>query len=437
MEKEKQSPKFLRQRKFLLALPVLALPFLTLAFWALGGGSVQQTNAQSGIGLNKELPGVTFKNGKEPDKMSYYSQADIDSAKLADLKKNDPFYKQDTGIREIDIDQERLGFNGGNFLSTDRNIQTYQGSGYHDQNEQKVYQKLNKLNVALAQNEQSYRDEQIERDFSRPNNGSIDNDVERLERMMESMQQGEATDPEMAQLNTMLERIAEIQNPELVQEKLRKSSEQKRGRVFAVSSGKKPDPVSSLDKVKTGYDYDDTILKLKGQDNGFYSLDNQRENNSEQNAIEAVIAENQTIVSGSTVKMKLVSDIFINGIKIPKGNLVFGLASLSGERLGVKINSIRYNNSLFPVELSVFDLDGLDGLYIPGAISREVAKESADRGLQNIGFTSLDPSIGMQAAGMGVEAAKSLFSKKVKLIRVTIKAGYQILLRDEKQKQQN
>jgi len=98
---------------------------------------------------------------------------------------------------------------------------------------------------------------------------------------------------------------------------------------------------------------------------------------------------------------------------------------------------VRFGNSLFPVELSVYDMDGLDGIYIPGAITRDVAKQSADRSMQTIGLTSLDPSWGAQAASAGIEAAKTLFSRKVKLIKVTVKAGYQVLLRDEKQKQSN
>ena len=82
-------------------------------------------------------------------------------------------------------------------------------------------------------------------------------------------------------------------------------------------------------------------------------------------------------------------------------------------------------------------MDGLKGIYVPGAITRDVAKQSADRSLQTIGVTSLDPSLRAQAASAGIEAAKTLFSKKVKLIRVTVKADYQVLLKDEKQKNTN
>ncbi|MBK6993326.1 MAG: conjugative transposon protein TraM [Chitinophagaceae bacterium] len=39
--------------------------------------------------------------------------------------------------------------------------------------------------------------------------------------------------------------------------------------------------------------------------------------------------------------------------------------SLNNERLEAEINSIRYGNSLFPVKLEIYDMDGLPGIYIP------------------------------------------------------------------------
>ena len=156
-----------------------------------------------------------------------------------------------------------------------------------------------------------------------------------------------------------------------------------------------------------------------------------------QNAIQAVVHETQTVVNGSTVKLRLVNDVYINGIIIPKDHFLFGTTVLNGERLAIKINSIRYNQSLFPVELSVYDMDGLDGIYIPGAITRDVAKQSAEHSIQSVGLSSLDPSWSAQVASVGVDAAKSMFSKKAKMIKVTVKAGYQVLLLDKKQKQEN
>lgn len=429
----KKTSAFLRQRKFLMVIPLLALPFVTLGFWALGGGQYKETNAQQGKGFNKNLPGVNLKDDKARDKMSYYTQAAQDSAKLKELKKNDPYYRMDSSAEQINIDEERLGFNGASYLSQ-KTVQQYRGSSYNDPNEQKVYQKLDQLNAALAETPTVQKEDRYS-SSSGAKTGASSREVERLEQMMLTMQQGVGEDPEMKQLDGMLEKIIDIQNPGLAQEKLRKASEEKRGRVFAVSTTKKPDAISSLDneQITSPSVYEDNPARL----NGFYSLDNVASAVTEQNAIEAVVHETQTIVNGSTVKLRLSNEIYINGQLIAQGSFITGIASLNGERLSIKINSVRFRNNLFPVELAVFDLDGLEGINIPGAISRDVAKESADRGLQNIGFNSFNPTLEMQAAGVGVEAAKSLFSKKAKLIRVTVKAGYAVLLMDEKQKQQH
>lgn len=426
MEK-KHTAKFLRQRKFLTALPLLALPFLTLAFWALGGGSVTKSEAKNGKGFNSDLPGVHFKNDKEPDKLSYYAQADQDSAKIRELKKNDPYYRFDTAADKGSLDEQRLGFN-----SPDLNYRT---SGYSslDKNEEKLQSKLRQLNASLEESKTTAYNEQPATGYPSANN-SGSTDVRQLEQMMQAMQPT-GKDAEIEQLDGMLQKIMEIQNPAIAQERLRQSSEQKRGKVFIVTKGKEPDPITSLDKVPGGARINMEQGSL-GQ-NGFFSFDQAPAMADSQNSISAIIHEDQSIITGSTVKMRLADEIYINGIKIPRDNFIYGTAALNGERLIIAIKSVRYQHNLFPVELSVYDMDGLEGLYIPGAISRDVAKESANRGMQNVGFGVLDPSIGMQAASVGVEAAKSLLSKKVKLVRVTIKAGYQVLLKDEKQKQQN
>ncbi|MCW3089531.1 MAG: hypothetical protein JWP81_600 [Ferruginibacter sp.] len=135
-----------------------------------------------------------------------------------------------------------------------------------------------------------------------------------------------------------------------------------------------------------------------------------------------MLKSTQVLVDGAVLKMRLLNNIYINGQLIPKGNFLFGTVSLNNERLEVVISSIRDAQSLFPVKLEVYDMDGLKGIYIPGAITRD-AKQSTDNALQSVALNSLDPSIGAQAATAGIEAAKTLLSKKVKLIRVQVKGG--------------
>ncbi|MFV8324290.1 conjugative transposon protein TraM [Flavobacterium sp. ZS1P14] len=429
MEQKTKSLKMLRQRKLLVVLPLLVLPFVTVMFWALGAGKMEAANTQAveKKGFNIKLPDANLKEGLPLDKMNYYDQATLDSIKLDELIKKDPNYLSQSFQIDSTEDSSDVTFRKG---STGLNT-----SVFHDPNEEKVHQKLEALQKVINTPVVSPVQNRDYTKYTKSNETSMhSNDVDKLEQMMQSMNgQSGDQDPELQQLSGMLENILDIQHPDRIQEKLRKASEQQRGQVFAIGTRTHEDNISSLQSAPVNT----TAFAGQSGHNGFYSLDELASPDYTQNAVEAVIHETQTIVNGSTVKLRLSNDIFINGIKIPKDNFLFGTASLKGERLAIKINSLRYNNSLFPVDLSVYDIDGLSGIYIPGAINRDVAKASADRSMQTLGVASLDDSWGAQAAGAGIEAAKSLLSKKVKLVKVVVKAGYMVLIRDENQKQKD
>lgn len=404
---------------------------MTMIFWALGGGKVQKAEAQAQKqeGFNIKLPDAILKDDKPMNKMSYYDQAQLDSAKFRELIKNDPNYKS------LTLSEPSDSLSGQNMLQElpDKrglNTSLYGSGGYNDPNEEKIYRKLAELNKEM--NKPVNRTAETNYDYdqnTKSNNKAAtvgSDDIDKLEQMINIMNQPNEEDPELQQLNGMLEKILDVQHPERVQEKLSKTSGTNK-KPLSVSSKETENVVSSLD---TGHIENIPL-------NGFYSLNENFDTTENENSIQAVIHETQTIVTGSTIKLRLINGITVNNIQIPKDNFVFGIASLNGERLKINISSIRYQNSLFPVELSVYDLDGLEGIYIPGAITREVAKQSADRSIQNLGASSLDPSWQAQAATAGVEAAKTLFSKKIKLVRVTVKAGYQVLLKDESKNKMN
>ena len=433
MEQKKHSQKNFRPRKFLIVAPLLVLPFVTLMFWALGGGKVSADTQQVQQGFNMQLPGANFKDDKPLNKLSFYEKAASDSVKLQELMKNDPYYKAEkTGTSMYSNNDTSLTDMKYKDSYSTSNTSPYNNSSYVDPNETKVYKKIAELNMALNTATTKETNKENYKYFQAANTTSLDrNDVDRLEQMMQTISQNNGDDPEMQQLNGMLEKILQIQHPEEVKEKIKQTSQAKKGEVFAVIANNKTDRLSLLDNGSNRFS-NDTIRKNFNLQNGFYSLDDNLDLNNPSNAIEAVIHETQTVVNGSTVKLRLVNDVYVNGVLIPKETFVFGTATLNGERLNITINSIRYKTSIYPVELSVFDLDGIVGIYIPGAIALDVTKESADRSVQDIGLASLNPSIGVQAANAGIEAAKTLFSKKVKLIKVTVKAGYHILLRDVK-----
>ncbi|MCR4029468.1 MULTISPECIES: conjugative transposon protein TraM [Flavobacterium] len=421
MQQKIISLKESKRRKMLLVLPLITLPFITILFYILGGGRMEAETAKREIkkGFNFNLPIPKFKEDSSLDKMSYYDQAAVDSIKLLEQIKKDPNYSNQK-IAEGSIDD----FTDNNLV---RAHSVFNTSSYQDANEQKVYQKLKALQKVISQPAvpDNYGQDMSEFENYGSSKGESDA-IKNLEQMMSQIGTSQEPDPELKQLGGMLENILDIQHPSRVQEKLKQASEINKGKVFTVSHKKEVDNTTSLQQNTAPPD----LLKS----NSFYSVDENLDSEQQQNSIEAIIHETQTIVNGSIIKLRLKTDVFLQGILIPKNTFLYGIASLKGERLEVKINNIQYRNSIFPVELSVYDLDGIDGIYIPGAISRDVAKTSADRSLQTLGLNGVTDSWGAQAAEMGIEAAKSLMSKKVKLIKVVIKAGYQVLLYDEKQK---
>jgi len=98
------------------------------------------------------------------------------------------------------------------------------------------------------------------------------------------------------------------------------------------------------------------------------------------------------------------------------------------------IKNIRLGNAIIPVDLSVFSLDGLLGIDAPEAELGETAGNGVGNGVQSMQFLGMDQSLGIQAAGAGIDAAKGLLNKKVKRIKVKLKDGQRILLRNNQLK---
>lgn len=420
MNSVQRSQAFLRKRKMMLVLPLLIIPFLTMAFWALGGGQgKEQASIVKQQGLNLNLPDAKMKDENLTDKLSFYDKADKDSAKLEEWMRTDPYYKQheDTSILSVN-ELEVLTQNSASKYNQRLNASPYETSSNNP--EQKLMQKL-----ALLQKEINKQpDVSVNENTNATNykqDGEFSGEVDRLENMLLTMNKTNTGEPEMDQLNGTLEKILDIQHPQRIREKLKEKSLQHKQVVYAVTTQSALANVSLMDTDKIA----------TNKVNKFYSLDPDKSVVDEGRAIEAIVHSTQMLVNGAVIQLRLATDIFINGILIPKGNPVNGTASLNNERLEVEINSMRYKNTLFPVKLELYDMDGLPGIYVPGSISRDVAKNSADNSLQLMELTTLDPSLKAQAAAAGINTVKSLMSRKVKQVKVMVKEGYKVLLKDK------
>ena len=390
-----------KQRRLLVAIPLLSLPFILLLFWLLGGGKTSaQQAAPTVTGLSTVLPGPDLNEGNT-DKLDVYRQAVLDSMKIKEQMASDPFYDSTPDSAGSPLVYSNSYSFGTGMPSGDANVDLVQ----------------NKLTDLYKMMDQQQAAAQQSSGHTPAGTNPFD-------------ETNTAVDPEMAQLDDMLDKIMDIQNPNLAKEKLRQQSMKNRKQAIPVVAAAPQATVTTLGRPQKA-----TISARKKvkhtRANAFFDLSEQESNeNSETNAVSAVIAQTATVTSGATIRLKLTADVYIAGALLKAGTLIHGICALSGDRLNIQFSSIRNGNALYPVNLLAYDMDGLDGIYMPGAMSRDVAKNSAQDAVQGIDYYSMDNSVTSQAAGVGIQAAKSLLTKKAKLIKVTVRAGYRLLLKD-------
>lgn len=154
---------------------------------------------------------------------------------------------------------------------------------------------------------------------------------------------------------------------------------------------------------------------------------------TEKNTISACVHTQQTVTDGQTVRFRLLEPMQVSGREILRNALVVGVAKIQGERLNVLVSSLEYHGNIIPVELAVYDTDGQAGIFIPGSMERSAAKEIAANMGTSVGSSvNISTDAGAQlAADLGkglIQGTSQYFAKKMRTVKVHLKAGYKVLL---------
>ena len=166
--------------------------------------------------------------------------------------------------------------------------------------------------------------------------------------------------------------------------------------------------------------------------------------NEQSKLITAIIDENVKAVDGSRVRLRLLDDVEIGDVTVRKGTYLYAIMSGFGkQRVNGKVESVFYNEEIIKVSLSIFDTDGLEGLYVPISQFRETAQDvvsSAMQGSNIIDNSSTTGSGGIKNwANTAVQNASqrvmSALGSAAKKNRVRLKYGTKVYLVDESQKQ--
>jgi len=427
--------KFLRQRQMMTVMPILCYPFLCLFFWSLGGGkgAAKQVVEKAQTGINTSVPQAS-NNQQMPGRLSLYELADQDSARIKELQRLEARrLGLDTFDRSADYLNTASPESGGIYTSTGSRSAT-------DPNEEKVARKLSQLQAQL---DQASTGTVANGPRGLSMGGSPDSALGNIRLMMDQAA-ASPPDPELTTINQMLATIRDIQNHGTEVAKVKQQSSLDRSRVFTVAAGADDQTVQSFGPVAsvvtdtpagiTGNHATSFSISAASHRAGFYNLeDSDRERG--QNTVGAIVFKSATVVSDATLQLMLTDDIYLAGRLIPKGTFVFGTVKISNERVLVSVRTIQYDKSLFPVNLDVYGLDGQEGIPAPGAITQDASSQGMDNAMQLMNMSSMDPNIGAQAASAGIQTAKTLLSRKVKMVKANVRGGDAVLLVDAKTQQ--
>lgn len=154
---------------------------------------------------------------------------------------------------------------------------------------------------------------------------------------------------------------------------------------------------------------------------------------TQKNTIAAVVAGDQSVISGQSVKLRLTEPMWVGNSLIPRNTVIVGQARLQGERLEVEISSIEANGSVYEVDLQVFDSDGQEGVNIPNSMESDAIHEiGANMGSTMGSSINLTTNTGAQIAsdvGRGlINGVSQYLNKKLRTVKVHLKSGYKVML---------
>jgi hypothetical protein len=367
-----------RKRKALLVLPAIVFALSTLLFRTLGGGraSAENLSASQAPGFNTHLPDARLKEEQGLNKLSYYDRAAADSAKLKQAEQTDPYAKRAPNSASGQAFAPPALF----FPRQPTALETagIKGDDGPDAKEALIHKRLAELQAVINKPAATQTGAQKNAGAD-PVNGSPAG----AEQNPLLNRPPVAEDPELKQMNCLLEKILDIQHPERLKEKTAE-------------------------------------VALNAAPGQF-------------RAIPAVIEGNQKIVQGTVIRMRLLDSVRLNGQLFAKGQLIYGSGDLYNQRVKINIKLIHVGQNIIPVDLTVYDrTDGMEGISVPEAVTGEALRNGAVSGLQSMDMMSLDPSVTAQLTAAGINTAKGLFAKKVKRVKGKLKDGHELLLRDNK-----
>ena len=396
-----------------------------VSFYFIFKPSKEQVQAeQQKVGFNAELPDPRGA-GIEADKIAAYELEDMRVKQEQKMRTLEDFTAMTTDDEEeevVEIPEEPRYTGGGSSYrggsSSRSNSFSTSTSAYND------------INATLGSFYEEPRED--------PEKEALKAELEELK---QSMAQQQNSQPTYADQVALLEKSYELAakympggtatTSEGAAEEVETTTRSGKAKAQPVGQVSKP-VVSALAQPVS----DSVMIARMAQSVGgsFHTAVGEASKQTARNTIKACVHGDQTIISGQSVRLRLLEAMRVGKYVLPRNTLITGEGSIKGERLDIEILQVEHNGTIIPVELTVHDNDGQAGIFIPGSMEASAAKEMAANLGQNLG-TSI--SITNQSAGDqllsevgrgAIQGVSQYISKKMREEKVHLKSGYTLML---------
>lgn len=418
------TPKQMQQRKKLLVYPLMGLLFLG-SMWLIFAPSDKKDEGGETVGaFNADIP-LPENDGIIGDKRKAYEQAQVEKKQADKVRSLQDFaFAADNGTDEVemelpDSEPEREPFRDYSGSTRGKGVNS-SAVAYRDINRQLgTFYETPKVDAEKEELKRQVEELTARLDAQQGQAGGIDEQVALMEKSYELAAKYMGQNGQAGQSGAIVQVPVTGQN-----------TGQGMGKPVVAVQAARQQTVSGLQQPMS----DAEFMRAYSQPRNYgfntavgsgYAMG--------KNTIRACIHQDQTIMDGQTVKLRLLEPLQAGGLIIPRNTVVSGTGKVQGERLDIVVSSIHYRGNILPVELAVYDNEGMKGLSIETSLEREAAKEA----MANIG-SGLGTSISFaQSAGQQVamditrglmQGGSQYLAKKFRTVKVHLKAGNPLML---------
>ena len=216
------------------------------------------------------------------------------------------------------------------------------------------------------------------------------------------------------------------------------AGQEARQRLEAETKGEVKINEKAVSEISEEAEAEEVVKKQKETSDYFNTITT---NEPEHKLIKAIVDEDIKVTDGSRVRLRLLDDIDVGDRTIAKGSYLYcTMSGFSQQRIKGTVKSVLVNDELVKVNLSIYDTDGMEGLYVPKSSFRETTQDvasgamSQSMSLNDGSSTTSMGRWGMQALQNVYQKTANAISKNIRKNKVKVKYGTQVYLINSKEK---